>query len=131
MLKISLKEASSALIKLLKGFTSGWKNSWHINLFFKTFSQEEVKVLFERKLHLLCSSAYNSSTCTVEYETYLQNWIWYHKFTSYGMKGANNTHILEDRTYYFYVRVNIMPEQLLEKFKWQMFPLSIQFMSIP
>ena len=33
------------------------------------------------------------------------------------MKGANNTHILEDRTYYFYVRVNIMPEQLLEKFK--------------
>ena len=33
------------------------------------------------------------------------------------MKGAKNTHILEDRTYYFYVRVNIMPEQLLEKFK--------------
>ena len=59
----------------------------------------EVKILFERKLHLLCSSAYNSSTCTVAYETYLQHWIWLHKFTSYGMKGANNTHILEERTY--------------------------------
>ena len=35
------------------------------------------------------------------------------------MKGAKNTHILEDRTYYFYVRVNIMPEQFMpeQKFK--------------
>ena len=45
------------------------KQLTHKPTFYNIF-KVEVKILFERKLHLLCSSAYNSSTCTVAYETY-------------------------------------------------------------